>query len=426
MEPDTETSLDSGTLAALCRQAGADDVGFVEIGRDRLAAQRESLLRALPWTRSFLVFVRRLSRAPIRAPLRSLSSAEFTEGAHDIKAIIHRTVRALEEKGVRAVGISGLFPTEIGRPDGSPFVVSLKDLAEAAGLGLMGKSRLLLHPRFGAYVYLGAIALDRTVTDYDQPLAAVPCLTCNLCAVTCPTGAISRDGHFDFASCMTHNYREKVGGFVEWVHTLADSRNRRDYRRRVSDAETLSWWQSLGYDANTHCDYCIAVCPAGAEADSFRADRKSHFRSIVAPLRDRAETVYVVPGSDAEAHLARVFPHKTARRIGSGISTDSVTGFVRMLALRFQRGQADGLAARYHFRFHGRETLEATVDIRDNRIRVEAGLVGKADLTVSADSQAWLGYLGKERWLPGQRLFGRIRLKGSPRLLTSFVRCFPC
>ena len=69
---------------------------------------------------------------------------------------------------------------------------------------------------------------------------------------------------------MTHNYREKIDGFVEWIHTIADSRNRRDYRRRVSDAETLSRWQSLAYDPNTHCDYCIAVCPAGEEATAYQ------------------------------------------------------------------------------------------------------------------------------------------------------------
>jgi Fe-S-cluster-containing hydrogenase component 2 len=379
--------------------------------------------RALPWARTFMVFARRLNRHAIRSPLYSISSAEFVAGAHDVKAIIHRTVRDLETRGIRAVGV-GSFPMEFGRPDGSPFVLQLKYLAEAAGLGVMGKNRMVLHPHFGADVYLGAIVLDCTIEPCDQPLGSSPCVDCNLCAATCPTGAIATDGHFDFSGCSTHNYREKTNGFVEWVHTLADSRGRRDYRRRVNDDETLSWWQSLGYEANTHCSYCVAVCPAGDEAVAFLEDRKAHVREVVRPLRDRVEKIYVVPGSDAEAHLAEAFPHKSARLIGSGRLPDSIATMIRMLPVVFQRGRSQGVAARYHFRFRGSETAEATVDIRDGRITVEPGHVGRADLTVTADSDAWLGVLAKDRSMAWEMLRGRIRTKGPRRLLADFGRCF--
>jgi ferredoxin len=419
--------LDRDMLEGICRAAGADDIGFVELGRSRLSGQRDGILRAIPWAKSFMVFVRRLNRHAIRSPMRSISSAEFAASGHDVKEIVHRTVRDLEDAGVRALGLSGLFPFEFSRSDGPPFVVPLKVLAEEAGLGLMGKNRMVLHPRFGADIYLGAIALDRSLPEEElgRPLPQSPCIDCNMCAVACPTGAIAKDGHFDFGSCMTHNYREKVGGFVEWVHTLADSRNRQDYRRRVSDAETLSWWQSLGYEANTHCDYCVAVCPAGTEAASFLADRKPHFRDVVGPFRERVETVYVVPGSDAEAYVSTTYPHKQVRRIGSGRSPASIASLIAMLPLVFQRGRAEGVAGRYHFRFHGKETMDATVDIRDQRISVIPGLDGGADLEVSADSEAWLGFLRRERRLVWEMVRGRIRLRGSPTRLKEFGRCFP-
>jgi epoxyqueuosine reductase QueG len=421
----TPAPLSRTGLSTLCREAGTDDVGFVELERDTLAEQHQAILRALPWAKSFIVFVRRINRHALRAPLHSMSAHESTAGEQDIKSIIHLATGDLDRDGVRSVGIAGSFPMEIGRTGEPTFIVSLKHLAEAAGLGVMGKNRIVLHPKFGADIYLGAIIIDRPIDGYDQPLAESPCLNCNLCAVACPTGAIARDGHFSFPNCMTHNYREKLYGFVEWVHNLADSRNRRDYRRRVSDEETLSWWQSLGYEANTHCNYCVAVCPSGDEAASFLRDRKKHFQEVVRPLRDRVEAVHVVPGSDAETYLAEAFPHKLIRRTGSGRAPDSIAGMMRMLPLIFQRGRSKGLAARYHFSFRGKEPMEATVDIRDQQIVVEPGLTGRADLAVRADSEAWLGFVGKERHLAWELLRGRIRLRGSPRLLLQFGKCFP-
>jgi hypothetical protein len=57
-------------------------------------------------------------------------------------------------------------------------------------------------------------------------------------------GAISSEGDFNFSACYTHNYREFMGGFTDWVEQVADSRSARDYRQRVSDAESASIWQS--------------------------------------------------------------------------------------------------------------------------------------------------------------------------------------
>ena len=63
--------------------------------------------------------------------------------------------------------------------------------------------------------------------------------------------------------------------------------------------------------------------------------------------------------------------------------------------------------------------------IRDKTIRVEEGHVGAPDLQIRADSRAWLGFVRKERSLVWALLRRKILLKGSPRLLLAFGRCFP-
>jgi putative sterol carrier protein len=63
--------------------------------------------------------------------------------------------------------------------------------------------------------------------------------------------------------------------------------------------------------------------------------------------------------------------------------------------------------------------------IRNQTVEVKEGHIGKANLQVTADSGTWLGFLAKERNLFWALLRGKIRLKGAPRLLLAFGRCFP-
>jgi hypothetical protein len=77
------------------------------------------------------------------------------------------------------------------------------------------------------------------------------------------------------------------------------------------------------------------------------------------------------------------------------------------------------------FTLSGDENQEATVVIRDKTVRVSEGHVGSASLRVTADSRWWLGFLANERNLLWGLLRRRLRLKGSPKLLLAFGKCFP-
>ena len=63
--------------------------------------------------------------------------------------------------------------------------------------------------------------------------------------------------------------------------------------------------------------------------------------------------------------------------------------------------------------------------IREDTLQVQDGHQGEADLLVTADSDTWLGFLAKERSLLWALLRRKIRIKGSPRLLVGFGKCFP-
>jgi len=142
-------------------------------------------------------------------------------------------------------------------------------------------------------------------------------------------------------------------------------------------------------------------------------------------LQEKEETVYVVAGSDAEEHVARRFPLKTIKRVGNGLRPRSIQRFLSGLPLTFQPGKTSKLNTVYHFTFTGKEPKEATVTIRDGTVQVRDGHQGEADLRVTADSETWLGFLAKERSLLWALLRRKIRIKGSPRLLVAFGKCFP-
>jgi Fe-S-cluster-containing hydrogenase component 2 len=418
--------LDGDWLRRLCLDAGADDVGFVEMDRPELATDRPGILAAFPYTKSLISFVCRMNREPIRTPARSVANLEFHHTGDHINEVARAIIAVLEARGVRAMNPSMGFPMEMDRFPGKVWVVSHKLAAVAAGLGQMGIHRNVIHPKFGSFILLGTILMDAPVSAYNKPLDYNPCVECKLCVAACPTGAIGADGYFNFSACYTHNYREFMSGFTNWVEQIADSRDASEYRERVADSESASMWQSLSFGANYKAAYCLGVCPASEDViASYLINPKRHVAEVVKPLQQKSETVYVVPGSDAESYVGRRFPQKTVKRVGNGLRPQSIAQFLGGLPNTFQREQAADLDATYHFTFTGAEARQVTVTIREKALRVQEGHIGQPQLRIIADSRTWIRFVRKEVNILVALLTRRIRLNGSPRLLLVFGKCFP-
>src|SRR5215217_8197722 len=424
--PPTKESLDAGWLKQLVLDAGADDVGFVEIGRPALDGQRQDIFKAFPHTKTLVSFVVRMNREAIRTPARSVSNTEFHQSGDEVNDIARSVVQTLEDREIRAMNPAMGFPMEMDQFPGKVWIVSHKPVAVAAGLGMMGIHRNLIHPKFGNFILLGTILLDAEISQHDQPIDYNPCLECRLCVAACPVGAISSEGDFNFSACYTHNYREFMGGFTNWIEQVAESKDARDYRSRVSDAESASMWQSLSFGANYKAAYCLAVCPAGEDViGPFLTDRKAHLKEVVRPLQEKQETIYVTKNSDAEDHVAKRFPHKKIKHVSNSLRPNSIGLFLNGLPLVFQPGKSAGLNATFHFTFTGHEQWQATVVIQDQKISVREGHVGQPDLHVTADAQTWVGFLRKERNVLWALLRRKIRLEGPLKLLVAFGKCFP-
>ncbi|MFC1824240.1 SCP2 sterol-binding domain-containing protein, partial [Thermodesulfobacteriota bacterium] len=424
--PKPPAILESSQLKQMALDAGADDAGLIDLSREPMEELRQDLLHAMPDTQSVMVLVFRVNQNHLRSIAHSIADYEFKQVWTDANHIARVLVTQLQQTGIKALNMPAGFPYEATRWPGKMWLTCDKVFAIEAGLGQMGYNRLVLHPKYGAAVILGSILMSGVCDQYDQPLEFSPCIECGLCLKVCPVGAVKKTDDFDFMACYSHNYRERLGGFQNWVEQVVDSKSKADYRHRVSDRETISMWQHLAIGAQTRCDRCMAVCPAGEAAiGEYLDDRNAYTDQYLKKFRNLAETIYVVKGSDAEQHVQSNFPAKQTKIISNGIRPISAEMFLESLPLVFQPGQSEGLNAVYHFSFTGDENLEGTVTIREKTLTVQEGLEGKSDLVVNADSKTWIDFLAKETNLVKALVTRKIKIKGSPKLMIAFARCFP-
>ena len=417
----------SKLLQKICLEEGADDAGFVEIERKELGSVKEEALGLYYKTKTIISFCIRTNPENIQSPSRSLASEEFHKTYADLSIIARKIIKRLNEIGIRGVACHPVFPMDMNRWAGKIWEISHKPIAEQAGIGKTGINRMILHPKFGTFMLLDSILIDSEVDKYDRPIDYDPCIGCQLCVASCPVGALDVRKGIDFNGCMTHNYRDFMGGFEDWIETIVESNNVKEFRKKSDDSENVSKWQSLSYGPQYKAAYCISVCPAGEnQVGIYKANPQDWVKNILKPLTNKKEPIYVAKDTHAEEY-ARKNPNKDVRIIQNVFRPNSIDSFLTGVRVAFEQKHARDVNMTVHFESTGKEARKGTIIIKDEIIDVEDEHVGTADLRIISDSELWLKIVNKET-SPEEEIdainFGNIKIHGDLELLKQFQRCF--
>lgn len=120
-----------------------------------------------------------------------------------------------------------------------------REMAQRAGLGWIGKNTMLLHRRFGQWLFLGEILLDVALQP-DALETQNRCGRCVRCIAACPTRALVAPRELDARRCISYLTIELKGSIPLELRPLIGNR-------------------IFG------CDDCLEVCPWNRFAQLARA-----------------------------------------------------------------------------------------------------------------------------------------------------------
>lgn len=231
---DQMISTASAAVQDFLSKLDVDAVGVASLHELKRSKLEETALRLLPETRSIVVFAMEIyteildnarpGRAMGQASLSDLldRNADFLSGrlnkaAYDVAKVSHRN------------SLKALPLPAAGCPLDTRFleaVFSYKHAGQAAGLGYIGRSSLLISRDFGPRVRLSCCLTEALLKPAKVTTANI-CEGCDICMEICPAGALNRpqaEEPYVINKFACASFRNASGGCSECMRLCPASR----------------------------------------------------------------------------------------------------------------------------------------------------------------------------------------------------------
>ncbi|MBI2868654.1 MAG: epoxyqueuosine reductase [Chloroflexi bacterium] len=254
--------VDSEQVKDFVRSEGADIVGIADAAHFPESFPARPPQRLMPGATAVISFGTGMLRSILEIDNMHLYTGQAKVVYHELTRIAYRTSRLLEKAGYRALAMPAEEPVEVSRETrGMVGELSMKHAAIGAGLGVMGRSRVIVTPAFGPRVNLGAVITDAPLAA-DAPLKEDFCTGCRVCIDACPVGALSEDMVVDTRKCVNHGAKYGLGSFIRFVNDLV-TKTPEERQKALRDPFFWNLYHDVSIGTSYQCASCLRDCPVG-------------------------------------------------------------------------------------------------------------------------------------------------------------------
>ncbi len=256
----------SQKLFSKAKALGADLVSACTVEQMlKYPGAREEIGKIAPKAKSLLVVGIRMVSSSLQCSRENRQAPQFSTKLlyEELARVLFGLMRELDDSGKSAVPLPTYLPVPMKeQTKGLIAELSLRHIAYEAGLGSIGKNRLLISPQFGPRVRFGAILTDAELAS-GKPVAENFCTDCDLCVESCPTGALKSEGEAAITACAKHHMQYGLPGLIRFGIKLVKAKSDDDKIALLRSPDFWEFWQSLNIGVFYYCFDCLNSCPIG-------------------------------------------------------------------------------------------------------------------------------------------------------------------